>query len=608
MRQILFLLLFSITLFGTDFVDAFYTQQIALEREINDQNLSDNALEKVIDKEQKEFLGFFVDYLTNEKKKEGMDSNPYRGELFKLNQRIRINHQRDNHYAVMRDELKVASLTLKQNLRKTMLDVAHVAQSSGSVKEFEAKLQQIIVKRHEKDVSIDLSRYASVTKITDPDPITQRVQENLMELQYVLVIHNNLSAALIEYADKLYNFTVISGFGVLSLTINISESFIGKLLDPYLQYAHLSSAKLFLIVIIVLILLIIRKTMSYLLVRLLTLLHIKEGDIDYILVKIAGPFRLFLIILGSELILFVYSGLADMPSLLTLYNITYIFIVSFFVYRLGNAFAVVKMEELQHNKLVRNEVINLGLKVLNGVGGFIALILILKMLDVNLTAILSGLGIGGVAVAFAAKDTIANFFGSISILLSELFEQGDWITVDDMEGTVVEIGLRATTVRTFDNALIAIPNFRLADNGIKNWSRRSVGRRIKMKIGVTYESEMVNVKKAIVEIREMLQNHPDIATEKTEYLNSERQMKLVSKEDLKGIKRTIMVYLDEFGSSSIDILIYCFSRSVVWAEWHEVKEDVMFKIADILKENDLEFAYPTMMLHQAEESRAEVTE
>ncbi|MEE8589167.1 MAG: mechanosensitive ion channel family protein, partial [Sulfurimonadaceae bacterium] len=201
-----------------------------------------------------------------------------------------------------------------------------------------------------------------------------------------------------------------------------------------------------------------------------------------------------------------------------------------------------------------------------------------------------------------------NFFGSASILLSDLFEQGDWIAVDEMEGTVVEIGLRATTIRTFDNALIAIPNFKLSDNGIKNWSRRTMGRRIKMKIGVTYESDMKNVKKAIAEIREMLQNHPDIATEKTEYMNSERQMKLVSKEDLKGIKRMIMVFLDEFGSSSIDILVYCFSRSVVWAEWHEVKEDVMFKIADILKENDLEFAYPTMMLHQAEGQKDDITE
>ena len=608
MRQILFLLLFSISLLGSDFIDTFYTQQIALEVQIKDQNLSDEVLGKAITEGQKEYLRFFIDYLTYEKKKQSIDNNPYRAEVFKLNQRVRINQQRQNSYAVSRDQLKIESLTLKQNFRKTMLDVAHATRSASSVKEFEEKLQEIIVKRHEKDASIDLSRYVSVTKITDPDSITKNVQENLYELQHILVIHNSLSAALIDNANKLYKITVISGYGILSLTINITESAVGRTLDPYLQYVYLSSAKLFFIMTIVLMTFLIRKTMSYLLVQLLTLVGIKEGDIDYIFGKIARPFTLFLIILGSELILFVYSGLAEAPNLLTLYNISYIFMVSFFIYRLGNAIAVIKMEELQRNKLVRNEVINLGLKVMNGIVGLVALILILKMLDVNLTAILSGLGIGGVAVAFAAKDTIANFFGSISILLSDLFEQGDWIAVDDMEGTVVEIGLRATTVRTFDNALIAIPNFKLADSGIKNWSRRTMGRRIKMKIGVTYESDMENIKKALVEIREMLHNHPDIVTEKTEYSSSERQLKLVSKEDLKGIKRMIMVNLDEFNSSSIDILVYCFSRSVVWKEWMEVKEDVMFKIAEILKENDLEFAYPTMMIHRSEEDKAETTE
>ena len=81
-------------------------------------------------------------------------------------------------------------------------------------------------------------------------------------------------------------------------------------------------------------------------------------------------------------------------------------------------------------------------------------------------------------------------------------------------------------------------------------------------------------------------------------------MKLVSREDLKGIKRLIMVYLDAFGSSSIDILVYCFSRSVIWTEWQEVKEDVLYKIAEILKSNELEFAYPTMMIYQSTAAKA----
>jgi MscS family membrane protein len=96
----------------------------------------------------------------------------------------------------------------------------------------------------------------------------------------------------------------------------------------------------------------------------------------------------------------------------------------------------------------------------------------------------------------------------------------------------------------------------------------------------------------------MLKAHPDIANEHTQFQNPYRQAKLVSKEDFKGVKRTTLVYLDSFGDSSINILLYCFSRSVEWEEWLRVKEDIMYKIAEILTANNLEFAYPTMMIHQ----------
>ena len=204
-------------------------------------------------------------------------------------------------------------------------------------------------------------------------------------------------------------------------------------------------------------------------------------------------------------------------------------------------------------------------------------------------------------MAFAAKDSIANIFGSISILAGDLFEQGDWIEIDNMDGTVVEIGLRATTIRTFDNALISIPNFKLVNEGIKNWSRRSIGRRIKMKIGVTYESDFNHIREAVEEIRLMLKEHPGIANERTQFQSYYRQPKIISAEDFKGVKRTTLVYMDEFADSSINILIYCFSRSVVWQEWLSVKEDVMYKIAEILKKFDLDFAYPAITVHQARE-------
>ncbi len=602
MKKIVFLLLFTLSLFGSDFIEDFFTQQSKLETELEDQNLSSEALENILVDEDKLFKNFFVVYISKDVKEGAVEHHPYSSEIFRLKRRIQANSQRGNNLAIMRDELKLATLSLKQNMRNTMDQVVQ-ATKLEDYNAFEKKLQEIIVKRHEKEPTIDLQKYAFVQDEVAPDLLTQSTQENLAEYRNIQKIHNNLSAELIENSQKIYNAGAVSRYGVLSLAVMINDSRLGKSMDPYLEHVYLSSAKVVYIIAILFFVYLMRKIIIFVLQRLLNFAKVEEDDISYIFAKTSGPFTVFVVLLTSELIFTIYSSFSAMSWLFTFYNIVYVLLGAFFVYRLGNAIAVTKMEQLEQNKFVRHEVINLGLKVMNGLMGLVALILILNMLSVNLTAILSGLGIGGIAVAFAAKDTIANFFGSVSILLTDLFEQGDWIAVEGMEGTVVEIGLRATTIRTFDNALIAIPNYRLADNGIKNWSRRTMGRRIKMTLGVTYESDMEKIKKAIEEIREMLQNHPGIVTEHTEYMSSGRQMKLVSREDLKGIKRLIMVYLDAFGSSSIDILVYCFSRSVIWTEWQEVKEDVLYKIAEILKANELEFAYPTMMIHQTDAAK-----
>ncbi len=598
MKHLLFLLLFSAALLANDFVEEFFANEIRLEKKVHDENLSSDEIEEILAEQDSDFKKFAAKYITEAAKGSLTEKDPYRSELFKLKRRIQINEQRDNNYAVIRDESKVATLSLKQNVRNTMAEVVK-ATSLTTYKAFESRVQEIIIDRHQKESQFDAEKYAYVSAMVDPDPLVKSIQENLEEYRYMQVLHNNLSAQLMENLPLIHKASLISGYGLLSFTVKVSETAVAKILDPYLGYAYMSSAKLVLILGILLFVFVVRKLIIYAIRRTLSLVTKNEENIRYILQQSTGPFTLFTVWLTAELVLLIYFSFNESSWLVTVFNIGYVLMAAALLYRTGNAVTVVKMEQLQQSNMIRNEVVNLGLKMMNGVVGLVALIIILHMLNVNLTAILSGLGIGGVAVAFAAKDTIANFFGSVSILLSDLFEQGDWIAVDDMEGHVVEIGLRATTIRTFDNALIAIPNFKLADNGIKNWSRRTMGRRIRMQIGVTYESDMKNVKKAIREIREMLLAHPGIATEKTEYLSNERQMKLVSKEDLKGIKRTIMVYLDEYASSSINILVYCFSRSVVWAEWHEVKEDVMFKIAEILKANDLEFAYPTMMIHQA---------
>ena len=594
-----YLLLFLLTLsiLQADFVETYIQKQVSIEQEVNLNENNMTAMEAEVDKDRSNFMPFFLEFTAKVKSHKLREHYPYRSEIFKLSRRIETNKQLSNNYAVKRDELKLASLKLKQNMRNTLYKVISLEANEYPV--FEQELQKIIIKRHEDEPKVNLRAYDFVRKVKHLDPLTQSILNNLREYIALQDIHNNLSAILIEDAHAIYKAVVLSGFGILSFALHIEESNIAQKLTPYLDWFYLSSSKLFFVVTLIFLAFLARFMIVQVFRRLYRWWSGSSDDAQYLIAKTARPFNLLLSVIVFEMLFLVMSPLSNVNWVFTTFEITYVLAFTFLIYRLYNAIAVVKMEQMSMSKHVRNELVNLGLKMTNVLIGLVSLIMILHVLGVNLTALLSGLGIGGVAVAFAAKDTIANFFGSISILLSDMFEQGDWIAVDKMEGHVVEIGLRATTIRTFDNALIAIPNFKLSDNGIKNWSRRKMGRRIKMKIGVTYESDMDDIKKALEEMRVMLQEHPLLMGEKTQYSNTERQIKLVSKEDLKGIKRQIMVNLDSYGASSINILVYCFSRSVIWSEWYKANEDVMFKIADILKNNNLEFAYPTMMIHQA---------
>ncbi|MCP4725815.1 MAG: mechanosensitive ion channel family protein, partial [bacterium] len=130
----------------------------------------------------------------------------------------------------------------------------------------------------------------------------------------------------------------------------------------------------------------------------------------------------------------------------------------------------------------------------------------------DVAGLVAGLGLGGLAFALAAKDTVANLFGSVTILLDRPFVVGDWIETPSIEGTVEDIRLRSTQIRTFANAQVTVPNSTLANSAITNWSRMKK-RRIKYKLGVTYSSNSGQIEECVKKIKGMLETHPDVHQE-----------------------------------------------------------------------------------------------
>ena len=313
--------------------------------------------------------------------------------------------------------------------------------------------------------------------------------------------------------------------------------------------------------------------------------------------QIRKPVRTLLVFFGFNLGADALFYKTDYRSSLDGFSyVFYSLIIIWLLFKIIDSFVLIRIDKISNtNKRLRKELFNLGVQSVKGAIVIFVLAFGLSHFGISLTAIMSTLGVGGLAFALAAKDTLSNLFGGITILFDDVFRMGDWVKIGDDEGTVAEIGLRSTTIRTFDNALITIPNSQVSVSSVKNWNRRAVGRRIKMYIGVTYECNMDDLRKGLEDIREMLRKHPDIANPKQKHNIKRRRFKFTSEEDIHGIKTTQLVFMDRYSDFSIDILIYCFARTVNWSEWLAVKEDVLFKIAEILQKNNLEFAYPTQV-------------
>ena len=210
---------------------------------------------------------------------------------------------------------------------------------------------------------------------------------------------------------------------------------------------------------------------------------------------------------------------------------------------------------------------------------FIAAVLaIMQVLGFSISGLLAAGGVGGIAIGFAAKDLLANFFGGLTVYLDRPFNVGDWIRSPDkdIEGVVEMISWRHTRIRRFNKNPIYVPNSYFTTIAVENPSRMS-NRRIKEMIGIRYD-DIAAMADIVKDVKAMLREHKDIDTSKT-----------------------LIVNFTAFNASSVDFMIYTFTKTLDWVEYHEVKQDVFLKVADIVAKHNAEMAFPTQTLHIANE-------
>ncbi|MBJ9257714.1 mechanosensitive ion channel family protein [Citrobacter amalonaticus] len=192
----------------------------------------------------------------------------------------------------------------------------------------------------------------------------------------------------------------------------------------------------------------------------------------------------------------------------------------------------------------------------------------------SLSGLLTFGGIGGIAVGMAGKDILSNFFSGIMLYFDRPFSIGDWVRSPDrnIEGTVAEIGWRMTKITTFDHRPLYVPNSVFSSISVENPGRMS-NRRINTVVGLRYE-DASKVGTIVNAIRQMLQTHADIDQQ-----------------------QTLLVYFNGFGDSSLNIMVYCFTRTTVWEEWLAVQQQVYLNIIDIVQSHGADFAFPSQTLY-----------
>ncbi|HHB95223.1 MAG TPA: mechanosensitive ion channel family protein [Campylobacterales bacterium] len=293
---------------------------------------------------------------------------------------------------------------------------------------------------------------------------------------------------------------------------------------------------------------------------------------DRVLSALKEPISFSFIIIGVNLffsLLFINTHFVKtMINTMIIYNIFWV------IYELTHALrAIVYKFTSRFNPELSHEMGNFILNIIRGIILFVGLGSILQLWGINVAGLIAGLGIGGLAFALAAKDTASNLFGSIALLLDKSIRIGEWIRIDGVEGVVEDIGMRTTKIRSFEKSLITLPNQAIANTHIENFSRRDI-RRIKMNIGLTYDTTSQQIEKIITDIRDMLKNHEGISQ-----------------------TSTMLVNFTTFNDSSLDILVYTFTNTANWANYMNIKEDVNIKIMKIVEDNGSSFAFPSQSVY-----------
>lgn len=287
--------------------------------------------------------------------------------------------------------------------------------------------------------------------------------------------------------------------------------------------------------------------------------------------KVRKPIRYVLLILAIRIGVAAFNLSTEVEYIVSvILDLLFIALVAFVLIRgvdILEAWFIPRIEKTEtklDDQLI--PIIRKALKIFIGVLGFI---FILERLDQPVTGLVASLGLGGLALALAAQETLANLFGSIAILADRPFHVGERVQAEGHDGPIESIGLRSTRIRTLDGTLVSVPNSKMANTVINNIQKRPTIKRL-YTVGVTYDTGFEKMKRALEILRDIHKEAPDVDN--------------------------YWVYFSGFGASSLDILVICWSQRLAYEEYLKQQEWINLEIIRRFDEADIEIAFPTRTL------------
>lgn len=302
-----------------------------------------------------------------------------------------------------------------------------------------------------------------------------------------------------------------------------------------------------------------------------------------LLKKIEKPFGVIITVWG----LFIAFTIAEFPKALLNQASTAVTVgvVGYGLYQMDDLYKKLLTNVFKNfEDKASNVVVDLGVQVIRLIILVLTIVIICSEFF-DISGFIAGLGISGLAIALAAKESVASLFAGVTIILDNPYDVGDWIECDGNSGVVEEINFRSTRLRKFSQEIIIVPNLILASNPIKNYTRRGM-RRVKFHLGITYGSTVAQIEKVTAEIYAMITARDDVASE------------------------SCMVYFESFGASSLDILINYYTNCNDYMQMLAINQTINLEIMRIMENNGVSAAFPSLsvyMENQEETTKEEAT-